>query len=289
MESRAAAVGAPPLRYIYPSNPGTFPNSIAQGILDLGGNELAARTMPDIHIWGSQGGVQAAYTLAGDLPNYPSSFVNMEINARTSTLTRAINEAADLQSWFAVSGPFLDRLVTRTTSFCTERAGHFDGYDQGLVFFLPNMTWLQPPAYVHTMVAASLSKASNALATTINGGSGSPWLAASAQISNDGSSLMVQLVNQNTEGQAGSVTISLAGTGFKPSGSVLATSLADPAANATFGVAPNPNAGNTPYQPTYISPQGGIQMYWPAGSDSWTVEVPASSFWVLEVYGSTSA
>jgi hypothetical protein len=25
--------------------------------------------------------------------------------------------------------------------------------DQGLVFFLPNMTWLQPPAYVHQMIS----------------------------------------------------------------------------------------------------------------------------------------
>ena len=131
MEARAAAVGAPKPFYIYPSNPGTLPGATAQAILALGGPDLAARTAPDIHIWGSAGGVAAAQNLAGALPNYPSSFVNMEINARTSTLTRGIAEAADLQSWFSVGHPFLDRLFVRTTSFCMERSGHYDGYDQG--------------------------------------------------------------------------------------------------------------------------------------------------------------
>ena len=36
--------------------------------------------------------------------------------------------------------------------FCSERSGHFDAYDQGISFFLPNMTWLQPPGYVHQMI-----------------------------------------------------------------------------------------------------------------------------------------
>ncbi len=44
------------------------------------------------------------------------------------------------------------RILARTASFCTERSGHFDAFDQGLVFFLPNMTWGQPPFYVHEMI-----------------------------------------------------------------------------------------------------------------------------------------
>jgi hypothetical protein len=128
METRAAAVGAPPLRYIYPDGNG-IPADTAAAILALGGASLAARTMPDIHIWGSEGGVAAAMSMAGKNPSFPQSFVNMEINARQSTLVRGINEAADLQAWFTVGSPFLDRLVTRTTSFCMERSSHFDGYD----------------------------------------------------------------------------------------------------------------------------------------------------------------
>ena len=29
--------------------------------------------------------------------------------------------------------------------------------DQGLVFFLPNMTWIQPPGYVHKMYKAAVT------------------------------------------------------------------------------------------------------------------------------------
>lgn len=31
-------------------------------------------------------------------------------------------------------------------------SGHYDNFDQGIAFFLPNMTWLQPPGYVHQML-----------------------------------------------------------------------------------------------------------------------------------------
>ena len=45
--------------------------------------------------------------------------------------------------------PVGKRLKFRTASFCNERSGHFDAFDQGISFFLPNMTWIQPPGYVH--------------------------------------------------------------------------------------------------------------------------------------------
>ena len=40
---------------------------------------------------------------------------------------------------FAVdgTGAFCDRLKFRTASFCNERSGHFDAFDQGISFFLP--------------------------------------------------------------------------------------------------------------------------------------------------------
>lgn len=59
------------------------------------------------------------------------------------------------------------RLHFRTASFCTERSGHFDAFDQGISFFLPNMTWLQPPGYVHKMIADTW--ATKALQTTVSG------------------------------------------------------------------------------------------------------------------------
>jgi hypothetical protein len=147
------------------------------------------------------------------------------------------------------------------------------------------MTWLQPPGWTHVMVSASLAKAANALQTSTSGSDAS-WLSASAQLSDDASLLVVQLVNQAASGQPGQVTISLEGTGFTPSGAVVVSTLSDPAA-AGGAASPNPFAGNTPWQPTYISPQP-LYLTWPEGSTTWTVSVPASSFWVMEVYGSSS-
>lgn len=52
----------------------------------------------------------------------------------------------------STSGDSLPRLKARTASFCTERSGHYDAFDQGIIFFLPNSTWIQPPGYVHKMI-----------------------------------------------------------------------------------------------------------------------------------------
>merc|ERR1712130_596236 len=53
----------------------------------------------------------------------------------------------------STTGNKYSRLLFRTASFCTERSGHYDAFDQGISFFLPNMTWLQPPGYVHQMIS----------------------------------------------------------------------------------------------------------------------------------------
>ena len=74
----------------------------------------------------------------------------------------------DLNAWFnAGANDVGKRLKFRTASFCNERSGHFDPFDQGVSFFLvrfqslvaqsgagrltsllavrqPNMTWIQP-------------------------------------------------------------------------------------------------------------------------------------------------
>merc|ERR1712000_557880 len=66
-------------------------------------------------------------------------------------------EANDLNDWLnryikSTTGEDSSRLKFRTASFCMERSGHFDAFDQGISFFLPNMTWLQPPGHVHAMI-----------------------------------------------------------------------------------------------------------------------------------------
>ena len=40
----------------------------------------------------------------------------------------------------------------RTASFCFARSGYSGQFDQGIALYLPNMSWLQPPGYVHKMI-----------------------------------------------------------------------------------------------------------------------------------------
>eukprot|EP00966_Prymnesium_polylepis_P180772 4186777-Prymnesium_polylepis.1 len=77
-------------------------------------------------------------------------------------MLRASKEAADLNAWFNCfdvdgTGALCRRLKFRTVSFCGERSGHLDIWDQGVSMFLPNMTWLQPPGTHTAACSASLS------------------------------------------------------------------------------------------------------------------------------------
>ncbi len=94
---------------------------------------------PDCHVGGG-GGVKCAENDFAALPNFNQGFINCETNDAISTMLRALHESADLQDWFNVREPVLHRLRARTASFCAERSGHYDAFDQGISFFLPNMT-----------------------------------------------------------------------------------------------------------------------------------------------------
>ena len=242
--------------------------------------------MPDCHV-GEGGGVDCAtQDFAAMGSQYNISFINAEVNAQRCTLRRAITEATDLQAWFNVDASTQSRLIARTASFCTERSGLFDGFDQGLSFFLPNQTWLQPPGYVHAMIASSLSQAPNALKVTLDQPTSQPPYSASAQISADGSTVVVQLVNgiDSATNTSGNVTISFAGGSFVPSGPVTVTMLATPEA---VNGAPWETSSNTPAQPELVSPST-TGATWPAGSSTWTVALPPYSFTILQIKGATA-
>jgi hypothetical protein len=86
-------------------------------------------------------------------------------------------------------------MHARTASFCTERSGHYDAFDQGLVFFLPNMTWGQPPFYVHSMIKNAFFE--NAL--TVTSPTTDPTQLkqiVSASMANDGMQMSLFVVNQ---------------------------------------------------------------------------------------------
>ena len=61
---------------------------------------------------------------------------------------QSIKSIASQNDWMNCGETECTRLHFRTASFCNERSGHFDAFDQGISFFLPNMTWIQPPGYV---------------------------------------------------------------------------------------------------------------------------------------------
>jgi hypothetical protein len=123
MEARSAAIGSPAWYYMYPQN-GAIAPALQQQLLQIGGQAIVHRIMPDIHV-GATGGVGVAEADAVEQGNFTSSFINAEVNAATSTMVRAITEAEDLQTWVSVNASFAARLHARTASFCTERSGNF--------------------------------------------------------------------------------------------------------------------------------------------------------------------
>eukprot|EP00665_Eupelagonemidae_sp_cell47_P005013 gene5013-2182_t len=130
-------------------------------------------------------------------------------------------EAKDLNEFFnqfipSTSKDSIGRIKAHTASFCTERSGHFDAFDQrrahapqrtvlgigdwiarrrggvggpaivlraqGITFFLPNGSWIQPPGYVHQMIHSTWLPEAVAVNTTRQ-------LSCSAQRAKDGSQL----------------------------------------------------------------------------------------------------
>merc|ERR1712151_1137426 len=104
-----------------------------------------------------------------------------------------LEEAKYLNTFFVYSN---SRLKGRAASFCMERSGYNEGgvNDQGLIFYLPNMTWLQPPAHVHSMIAKTwqpiaVDYSTSAACGIVQNGT------ISAQKSADGRTLVLRLVN----------------------------------------------------------------------------------------------
>jgi alpha-L-arabinofuranosidase len=170
-------------------------------------------------------------------------------------MNRALGEAADLNDFFNTLEPVIGRIYARTASFCTERSGHYDAFDQGITFFLPNGSWIQPPGYVHTMITNTWAnqslnvvynqqdgqEASVRPGTRFRAGSGAPAVSISAQKKQDGSQLVVRVTNSALSPSA--VYIAISGATVNPTVTVWQMT------------ANNANAANAPSNPTYVSPQ----------------------------------
>ena len=132
---------------------------------------------------------------------------------------RALTEGRDLNLFFRYGNP---ALQGRAASFCMERSGYNEGFanDQGLSFFLPNMTWLQPPGYVHAMIheswqplAVNFSLSPGCAASGLNVSAGDISAAANA----DGSAASVRIVNQGAEALQIAVVMAVERTDASPS------------------------------------------------------------------------
>lgn len=206
MEARSAAVGSPPLRYMFPDNDGLRSADAARLLAAAPG--VVPRILPDLHV-GAGGAVASAASLFANppTPGFTQGAINCETNAGTHDLQRALDEAADLIAWFTADTAVTDKLYARTASFCTGSSNNFDSWDQSLSMFLPNMTWLQPPGHVHAMVKATWAETSLAAAVAV-AGSQAPF---AAQRTADGKTLVLRVVNSG--GGALPVQVALAGSG----------------------------------------------------------------------------
>jgi len=282
MHARAISLGdgVPRLSFVVPQNSG-LSAADAQAAIDAGLDP--AQVLTDVHV-GASGGVQAAKHLIDNppVPGFNAGVANLETNAGTHDHKRGLDEASDLIEWLEVQADaaLARRLYGRTASFCTGSASQFDQWRQGIAFFLPNMTWLQPPGHVHAMFASSPAPTllDSALepahapataegtprgATAAASPSGASPLRAVSMLTADAASLVVYVVNPSNASQTLSVQVS---GGALDSSAPVRLSVLSSDDLAGF---------NTPAQPEKIAPVAAIAA---ASASGVTIPLPAYSF-----------
>ena len=266
MEERAKAVGAPPLHYAFPQNSGLRAADAAR--LAAAAPDVVTRILPDLHV-GAGGAVEAAAQLFDQppVPGFDQGAINAETNAGTHDLRRALDEAADLIDWFSADTRVTSRLYARTASFCSGSSNNFDQWDQGISFFLPNMTWFQPPGYVHVMVAQTWAPVTVSAAFA-PGNASFPFLAG---LTDGGKALILRAVNGAPGAQP--ATVSLAGAAAAGPSYALWT-----LGGAAFAVSDD----NTPALPEKIAP---VQQLVPiaAGATSLAFTLEPHTFAVMRI------
>ena len=170
-----------------------------------------------------------------------------------------MSEAADLNDWFnaqIASADASNRLHFRAASFCMAASNDFDDWDQGMSFFLPNASFLQPPGLVHMLIDQTWQP--NALQVDVPSG---VWNGAepelhpanslfSAQKSVDGKTLVLRYVNFHQSGAplAPATTLKVHLTGSMAEAKFSAAIMWSLASE-------DPERANTPGQPTRVAPE----------------------------------
>ena len=272
MERRARAIGGvPPLRYIYPGvgtqglTPADKRRARALGI-------PAERILTDLHV-GAGGAVQQARELFAADPTFRQGVANLETNAMTHDLGRALAEAADLIDFFTAETATTDRIWARTASFCSQAAAQFDRADQGLSFFSQNATWLQPPAFVHAMIAGTWAEQTLKMDSTggTGGTGGGSNVSAAAQRSKDGRRLVLRIANAAAEPRS---------LEFRLSGGATVDGQAPSRTLVLQG--PRASADNTLARPRNVAPATRPGPAWAEGGTVLRLDVPRLSFVVVE-------
>eukprot|EP00937_MAST-01D_sp_MAST-1D-sp2_P006106 g6106.t1 len=182
MEARAEKVGvAGKLRYLWPDTHYIGEDLNRTELLRAAALGLNDRLLMDVHT-GPTGGVPLAQAF---FANATQSFggpgvMNLETNAATHGMQRALTEALDLNAFLTYSPPStspptsaspgnhplggsspptevldadgLPRMKGRMGSFCMQASGHADShFGQGLAFYSADQMWLQPGGWVHKM------------------------------------------------------------------------------------------------------------------------------------------
>ena len=227
-----------------------------------------ARVLPDVHV-GAKGGVEAAAGLFNNPPvaGFNTGAINAETNAGTHDLQRGLDEAADLIDWFSYDVKVTDRIYARTSSFCTGSSNNFDTWDQGISSFLPNMTWYQPPGFVHIMITNTWAE-TVVQSTFAPGNDTFPFI---AQRTADGKTLVLRAVNYAAGVQPFQVMLTGGVQAAGPSYTLW-----------TLGGLDRLGADNTPSNPTSISPQSS-EVPVAQGATVISASVPEHTFVVMSI------
>jgi alpha-L-arabinofuranosidase len=284
METRAKALGIEGiLKYAAPDQTmNQFLNVSDPRMVALG-----AQAMIDIH-WGatcSREGLSESsgrkYSAQLDAVRSKARLVVYETNTRCHDFTRVLCEATDMndlhRSGMSPGKTKSDfRVDQRMQSFCMEISGHDEaltkpGYrgDQGSIFVLPNMTYNQPPFYVHSMIKKSWQEYS-ANATVVGVDATSP-LNVFASMDVKGETVTLRVVNSAAVAVNASVQLLGSSALLAPTTSVLFTTLT----SGAVGI----SADNPSYDPKRYSPKTAATVHYNPDA---SFTFPSLSFTTIE-------
>ena len=219
----------------------------------------------DVHVWTDgprpssslPGAVSFRDALAKIAEGAKFSVVVFELNANNHSQRRALANALAIQ-YLERDGKF---PVVAAANELQPDGQNDNGWNQGLLFLNPEQVWLQPPGYVNRMLSQNYLPERIACQVT-----GADQLDANARRSEDGKTLVLQVVNDDGD----PVTAAIKLDGFNPRQSTvhvetLAGALED---------------HNTAADPTHIQPQSSNwKPDWKQGQAVY--DFPANSFTVL--------